>query len=619
VRLRKTLRIARWEVTKSAGTLDRTTVAFAVALLALGVAAGPVVASDASLDSGIYRVGVDESSPYYDVVQQNERLVAGSPNAELGEEVSVVVRNGQFRRAGTRKGAAAYDELRNAIKTYNDQRMAEQVADGATSESAAFPVTVSLQYVDRVAQQLPGVDGGGTAGGDGSGGSTDGGSAGGGGDGGSTDGGIAGGDGSGGSAGGGSAGGGGDGGGSLDGGNDGKVRAPSVGTGGGGSQQTGAPGGIAPPFPFQSLVLAFLFIVPMNFVVQAYGSTIVDERVNRRGELLLVAPVTRGDIVAGKTLPYFLGLLAVSAGIAAAVGGSVASLAAVAPIALLFLAATFVGAMFARSFKELTFVTIAVSVFLTAYVFVPAIFADVTPIALISPLTLVVRDLRGVDTAVLEYAYSTGPFYLSSLVLFALGGSVYREEDMFTQKPIAAKAVDAVATFVHSTRSVAGVTMALLPFVFVAELLVVAFVFPMPAVLALPVLLLAIALVEELAKSAAAYAGFTHDRFRDDDRAALAVGVAAGVGFFLAEKATLVVQLVGLGQYQYGRAAFATLPADAGPLAVSVLLLLPLGLHVVTATVTALGARRGARGYAAGIALAVLVHLVYNLGVFASA
>ncbi len=59
------------------------------------------------------------------------------------------------------------------------------------------------------------------------------------------------------------------------------------------------------------------------------------------------------------------------------------------------LGATFVGAMFARSFKELTFVTVAVSVFLTAYTFVPAIFTQVTPIALISPLTLVVRDLTG--------------------------------------------------------------------------------------------------------------------------------------------------------------------------------------------------------------------------------
>ncbi|MFC6953659.1 ABC transporter permease [Halorubellus litoreus] len=600
MKLRKTLRIARWEVTKSAGTLDRTTVAFAVLVLAVGIAAGPALVSDVSLDEGIYRVGVDESSPYYDVVQQNERLVAGSPRGELGDDVSVLVRNGQFQQADTRKGAAAYDELRTAIRQYNDRSLAAQVDRGESEEYAAFPVVVTLQYVERVSQPLPGVDGGGNDGGGGAGGDAGGDGAGGGGGA------------SGGGAGGGIGGG-------LGGGDDGPVRAPSVGSGAGGSDTTGTPGALSPPFPFQSLVLAFLFIVPMNFVVQAYGSTIINERVNRRGELMLVSPVTRGDIIAGKTLPYFAALLAVCAGIAVVVGGDPYSLAAVppilaavTPIALLFLAATFVGGMFARSFKELTFVTIAVSVFLTAYVFVPAIFSDITPIALISPLTLVVRHLRDVGFTTVEYLYSTGPFYLAALVLFAVGASVYREEDMFTQKRLGAKALDAVATFVHSKKSVAAVTMAALPFVFVAELLVIAVVFPIPSVVALPLLLAAIAVVEELAKSLASYAGFTHDRFENSTLAAVGVGVAAGVGFFLAEKATLVVQLVGMGNVEYGRAAFTTVPTDASPLLVLALLFLPLGLHVLTATISAIGAQKGRTTYALAFLTAVFVHLGYN-------
>jgi hypothetical protein len=268
--------------------------------------------------------------------------------------------------------------------------------------------------------------------------------------------------------------------------------------------------------------------------------------------------------------------------------------------------------MFARSFKKLTCVTIAVSVFLTAYVFVPAIFSDITPIALISPLTLVVRHLRDVGFSAVEYLYSTGPFYLAALVLFAVGASVYREEDMFTQKSISSKALDAVATFVHSRKSVAAVTMAMLSFVFVAELLVVAVVFPLPGVLAFPVLLGSIAVVEEFAKSLASYAGFTHDRFADTNLAAVGVGVASGIGFFLAEKAMLVVQLVGMGNLEYGRAAFGTVPTDAGPVVVVSLLLLPLGLHVVTATISALGARRSRRAYLLALVIAVVVHLVYN-------
>lgn len=46
-----------------------------------------------------------------------------------------------------------------------------------------------------------------------------------------------------------------------------------------------SPGELNAPFPFQSLVLAFLLIIPLNFHIQIYGSTILSERLNRRGEL----------------------------------------------------------------------------------------------------------------------------------------------------------------------------------------------------------------------------------------------------------------------------------------------------------------------------------------------
>jgi ABC-type Na+ efflux pump permease subunit len=362
-------------------------------------------------------------------------------------------------------------------------------------------------------------------------------------------------------------------------------------------------------------VLAFLFVVPMNFVVQAYGSTIMDERINRRGELVLVSPVTRGDIVAGKTLPYLLALLAVTVGVAAAVGGGALSVAAVVPLALLFLGATFVGAMFARSFKELTFVTVTVSVFLTAYAFVPAIFADVTPIALISPLTLVVWDLGSRPVSVAEFAFSAAPALLTALLLFALGAGVYREEDMFTQRPVHLKALDALATRISGRRSVGLVTAATIPFVFVAELLAVALLFALPLDASLPVLLLAIAVIEELAKGVGSYAGFVHARYDRGLRTALVVGSFSGLGFFAAEKLTAIVQAVGLTRLELGRAAFAT-TAAGGPFLVAALLA-PLALHVVTAGVSAVGARRGPYCWAAATAVAVLLHVAYNAAVIA--
>ncbi|WP_135851267.1 ABC transporter permease subunit [Halorussus salinus] len=623
MKLRKTLRIARWEVSKNVGQLDRRTVAVGlVVLLAVG-ALTPLVASEGvTLNDGIYRVGVSSDSPYHDVVTNDPTFVAVAPRDE-GSDVLVCAEStpncasGQIRADATDKGTAALSEFRKSVSRYNDRLMADE-----SDTAAAFPVSVSVRYEEQSGLQVGGSGGpetrttragekrlgGSSGGGDGS--SGDGGSG--------TS-----------SAGSGAGGESGDA-------NDGALGAPSVGGGGGslfgGNARGGTPADIAPPFPFESLVLAFAFVLPMNFVIQAYASTILDERVNERGELLLVSPVSRGDIIAGKTLPYFAGMVAIASvtavGIAvltpAADGAlSVASTAAksvsaVVPIALLFLSSAFVGGMFARSFKELTFVTVTLSVFLTSYAFVPAIFTNVHPVAAISPLTLVVKALRGTAFSLGEYAFSTGPLYLSAGALFALGAGVYREEDMFTQRPVPLKFLDALDGQISGRRSIAKVSALSIPFVFVGELLVVALLFALPLSLSMPVLLVAIALVEEVAKSVHVYAGFAHSRFERTFRSAAILGFLSGLGFFLGEKATAVAQLVGLPNLDLGRAAFGTvtgLGIETSPLALVALFLTPLALHTVTATMTAAGATRDRNWYAGTLVAATLLHAVYNLTV----
>ncbi|MCT9096798.1 ABC transporter permease subunit [Haloarchaeobius sp. HME9146] len=590
--LRKTLRIARWEVARSAGTLDRQTVALALVLVAVGAIVGPtVVAQGPGLDDGIYRVGVEEDSPYHDVVTNTSQFVARPDDASAaalksGEIDVLIPERGEPIPRPTRKGQAAYAEFRTAVQEYNDQLMGNE-----SNQSAAFPVDVSLQYESRAGSALTGGagSGGGTGDNGGSGGDAGtGGAAGGGSDGGQA---------------------------AVGGGDDGQVQAPRLGGSAIVSGSTsGSPSNISPPFPFASLVLAFLFIVPMNFIIQAYGSTIINERINRRGELMLVSPVSRRDIIAGKTLPYLAALLVITVAIAILIGGTAVSVAAVLPIALLFLSATFVGGMFARSFKELTFVTITVSVFMTSYVFVPAIFTDVTPIALISPLTLVVMDLQNEAVTLGEYTFSTLPFYLTSLALFTFGAGTYREEDMFSQRPVHQKALDAIATRVRNKKTVALVTALFLPFVFVAELLAIAVLFIVPPALSVPVLFGAIALIEETAKSIHVYAGFEYARFERSPKTAVVLGLVSGFAFFVAEKLTLLVQLVQLQELTLGQRAYPE-AAATDPVVVLGLLLLPLGLHTVTATISALGAQRSKRAYAAAFLLAVVVHVAYNMGV----
>ncbi|MFA1610994.1 PrsW family intramembrane metalloprotease [Halobellus rubicundus] len=586
-------RIARWEVERSAGVLDRrTAILTVVALLLAGTVVGAgVLAGGVALDRDIYRVGVAEDSPYRAPVERSVALEARPPDPEAlrGGDLEVLIGDDSVRIADTPKGRAALSEFRSAVRSHNVGLMQSQ-----ENGSAAFPVVVVLQYVSR-SSGLP--EGATVDDGDGSGGGGAGSGSGGDGSGGAADGGADEADSDG------------------DAGSSGPLGVPAL---GGinplGTDTSGSPAEISPPFPFGSLVLAFAFLVPMNFVVQAYGSTMLNERINRRGELLLVAPVSPGDIVAGKTLPYLGAMVALTALVALGVGGSLVSVAAVLPIALVFLAATFAGAMFARSFKELTFVTVTVSVFLTAYTFVPAIFANVTPIALISPLTIVVRDLQPFQSVTPgAFLFATAPFALCAGILFLLGIGIYREEDLFTQRAVPLKLLDALDARVSRPRDVAVVSGLSIPFVFVAELLAVAVLFALPVSITIPVVLVVVALVEEVAKSLHIFAAFESGRFDRTRRVALGLGALSGLGFFVGEKFTAVAQVVGLPEIALGQAAFAT--SGIGVFSALGLLFAPLVLHVVTAGLTALGARRDLRWYAVAFVGSVLLHTAYNLTV----
>lgn len=656
MRPRKLLRIARWEVTRGAGRLDRRTLAIGAVALLLAALVVPIAAtSGVGLEDGLYRVGVDESSPYYDVVESDDNFVP-VPDATYDDvrtgSVELLVTQGRIEAADSSKGDAALSAFHDSVRRYNQRQLRLE-----SNQTAAFPVSVTLEFEEQSgigaiigASSGDGGDGtgDGTDGGDdtGEGGdSTDGGGDGGGDDGDGSDGDGPGdgsdGDGTGGGSDGDGTGDGSDGdgteggtdddgtddggdGGSTDDGGDSELDGPlgEFGAPLSGGSITGSPAEISAPFPFQSLVLAFLFIIPLNFLIQVYGSTMLSERINRRGELLLASPVTRIDIIGGKTLPYFTGAMVaesvLAVGLVYLVRGDLGgwlSVIALTPLVLLFLGTSFLGAMFARSYKELTFVTVTITVGLTAYAFVPAIFTDVNEIALISPLTIVVRDLQGAAVSLSEVAFSLTPPLLVAGVCFALGTGLYREESMFDQRSIPGRILDALAGPISSRWHVGVMTAALIPFVFVAQLFAIALLFPLQAVgnIAIVIILVVVAIIEEIAKSLHIYASYEHGQFDRGLRTALVLGVASGVGFFIGEKIALLAQLVGLPDLAVAEAGLVGGVAS-GPI-VLLFLLAPLMLHIVTASMSALGARISRRAYVVGLVMAMVVHFLYNLAV----
>jgi ABC-type Na+ efflux pump permease subunit len=628
VRPRKLLRIARWEITKGAAVPDRETLAVVVLTVALVALVGPLaVFSGVGLEDGLYRVGVDETSPYYEVAAAEETfvVVAGADREQLtAGGVDLLVDDGRLHSADTDKGAAARETFRDAVRRYNERQLRLE-----PNLSAAFPVEVSLEFREQGGiAELVGAETGDSAGeatdsdddadskesdNNNTGAGTDGGD--------TTD-------------------------SSTDSGDtesrntdsgdtesrDTDSTADSADDGPDGplsdvlslpgNSVTGSPAELSAPFPFQSLVLAFLFIIPLNFLIQLYGSTILSERLDRRGELLLVAPVSRGEIIGGKTLPYVVGAMVVEATLAVGLVylvqgrlGGLVSVLAVTPLVMLFLGTTFLGAMFARSYRELTFVTVTITVGLTAYAFVPAIFTDVNEIALISPLTLVVQDLQAETVSLPAMAFSLTPPLLVAGVCFALGAGLYREEDMFAQRSIPGRVLDALAGPVTARWQVGVMTMVLVPLVFVAQLFAIALFFPLGAVgpSAVVLVLVVVVVTEEVAKSVHVYAAYEHGRFDRGLRTALVLGLASGAGFFLAEKVALLAQLVGLPDLAVGEAGLLGGVAT-GPVLL-LFLLAPLTLHVVTAVISAVGASHGRRWYTVAVVVAMAVHLLYNLSV----
>jgi RsiW-degrading membrane proteinase PrsW (M82 family) len=129
--------------------------------------------------------------------------------------------------------------------------------------------------------------------------------------------------------------------------------------------------------------------------------------------------------------------------------------------------------------------------------------------------------------------------------------------------------------------------------------------------------LVTVVVIEEVAKSLHLYAGFASGKYERSLRPGVVVGALSGAGFFLAEKFGLIVQLAELQTIPTGEAAFvgSSVPEGVSAGLVAALLLAPLLLHVFTATVSALGARRGRRPYAMALLAAMGIHFAYNFSV----
>jgi ABC-type Na+ efflux pump permease subunit len=367
------------------------------------------------------------------------------------------------------------------------------------------------------------------------------------------------------------------------------------------------PSRFTPSLPFDSIVLVFVFIFPLYFTSQFFMMSIMNERLERRGETLLSAPVRPLVIVIGKALPYFAGMIAISSGLVLFFQGSPKLLLPLIPVILFFIASSLIIGMVSRSYKELSFISLFFTTVTTVYLFFPSIFAEVHIISLISPLTLMVYLFQGETFTAGQYLFSTSLFLITSAVLLYAGIVNFREERLFSQEGLASKTINFISSGLsanHPFISLFSLGLLSVPFVLMLQLMLLVLVFNLPMPLSLALLLVSAAAVEETAKSLGLYTFATRNPGFLTWKNLTLGAVATALGFLVAEKLLLLVTVSQIAESVFGTVLFSSLGL------LSIPLLIHLGGILVTGTALKI---RGRSGYLPGLILASLLHCAANL------
>lgn len=360
-----------------------------------------------------------------------------------------------------------------------------------------------------------------------------------------------------------------------------------------------------PPIPLSQVLIAFFYVVPMLFVSLFFTSSFTEEKVNRKLTVLLSAPVTGFQVIAGKMLPYIGYSIIVIVAITLMLGGSVPlGLGIFVPVALFIFSIYLMVAIMYRTFKDQTFFSVLALSAITIYLIGPAMFTGVNDLSYISPLTLAVQMYRDQPFDVTKYLLATAPLYLTFLQAMFVGTRVFKEEYLMGFRPLHTKVYEGLYLTIDKKRlslSVFALSLSLVAPVFMAQL-----IFVFTSNLLMPVtlwFLMAVSVIlEEMAKSIGIVALLQNKDIKSlKDVARLSV--ASSLGFLLGEKLLLFVALFVLSESVFVNAIF-----GAG------LTVVPLLLHVAsTSVVTLIAARWGMKHYPAAIVAGSAIHALYNL------
>ncbi|MDF1556825.1 MAG: hypothetical protein P1P80_01390 [ANME-2 cluster archaeon] len=557
--MHKILAVARLELNKSRSVMDRRVFLFMVmSVLIMALAAPTMDISSFSMTKGLYIINAD--GPPLDVVLTSDnrfRLVDG-------EQADLTISSSSIRGIRTQRSMAALSALDETVKQYRDNMLEGQYPEDDPGYYSAFPVWVDVTYLDSLLTissettevapastplptPVPGAD------------------------------------------------------------NMSYIPTPSP-------QPTvippenisgTPPRDITPPFPLTSVLVSFMFVAPMFFISQLYSSSIMDERMSRKGVMLLASPIRGYEIVAGKTLPFFTVLLLFSVVSALVLGGDALVVLVIVPVILIFLSTAFLSSILARNFRELTMMLVFFSVVLGSFLFIPTAFVNIHEYSTISPLTLVVTLLEGDVVTLDNLAFASVPLLFTSLLMYLFGTMLMNEEGLLVKVEAFDKVLDSVGRLLyylgHWQIGVLVIGILVVPFVFMSQLFLLVIFFNMMNVSPMIVIGISMAvsvMIEEWAKVLAPMV-----MLKKGCGSPGSLGMLSGTGYFLGEKGLLLLALSSVVEGGLGELLF---------VGTGYLLFVPLCIHVSGAVVSSRGIAYGISPKWA-VAAASVVHLILNL------
>lgn len=361
-----------------------------------------------------------------------------------------------------------------------------------------------------------------------------------------------------------------------------------------------------PPIPLVQVIIAFVYIVPIFFISIFFTSSFMDEKTNRKLNILMSTPAKPLDIIIGKLLPYFIFSLALVVGMTLFLGGDLfLALAIFLPVILFIFSIYLMVALFYRTFKDQTFFSMTAITFVTGYLVFPALFAGINDLSYISPLTLVVQMYKGETFGLREYIFSTGPMYMIFLLTMFLAVRIFNEEYIMSYGPLYRKVADAIYYGIdrkHLYISIALLSAFLIPVVFMVQLIFIALSVNLPLSLTFGVLLIFCVLAEEIAKSAG-IAVLIENKAIGSLKDIAILSFLSALGFLIGEKLLLFLSLSVISD---------TLLMQA--ISSANLLVIPLLAHTVFTSIVCLSTGKlGMKFYPFAVIIGSFIHYVYNL------